>query len=104
MDVFCETGVFSRASTLSLLKAGLSLGLSPNFHGEELSFINSATLCDEVAVTAISHLEYVDEKGVESMAKNGVKAILLPTSQYTLKLKPPPARDMIEKGVTVALG
>ena len=32
------------------------------------------------------------------MAQAGVVAVLLPTTAYILRLKKPPARDMIKKG------
>lgn len=53
---------------------------------------------------AVSHCEEVDEAGIEAMAKSGTVAVLLPTTQLLLQLKPPPAREMIKRGVIVALG
>lgn len=52
----------------------------------------------ELGSRAISHLEEVSEEGIEAMAKAGVIAVLLPTTAYILRLKTPPARDMIKKG------
>ncbi|XP_045555863.1 probable imidazolonepropionase [Salmo salar] len=42
IDVFCEQGVFDLSSTRSILQAGLDMGLSINFHGDELHPMNSA--------------------------------------------------------------
>lgn len=36
IDVFCEKGVFDAHSTRRILKAGKSIGLAINFHGDEL--------------------------------------------------------------------
>ena len=36
--------------------------------------------------------------GIEAMAQAGVVGVLLPTTAYILRLHPPPARRMIEKG------
>ena len=36
------------------------------------------------------------------MSEKQVAAVLLPTTAYILKLKPPPARDLIEKGKQAA--
>lgn len=41
---------------------------------------------------SVSHLEEVSDEGVEAMAKAGAVAVLLPTTAYILRLKPPPAR------------
>lgn len=53
---------------------------------------------------AMSHLEEVSPDGIAAMARAGSVAVLLPTTAYILRLPPPPAKDMIEAGVPVALG
>jgi imidazolonepropionase len=58
----------------------------------------------QLKATAISHLEEVSQKGIQDMAMSGTVAILLPTTAYVMNLRPPPARQMIEAEVTVALG
>ena len=58
----------------------------------------------QLRATAISHLEEISQKGIKDMAMSETVAILLPTTAYVMKLRPPPARQLIEAGVTVALG
>jgi imidazolonepropionase len=58
----------------------------------------------QLNATAISHLEEVSQKGIQDMATSGTVAILLPTTAYVMNLRPPPARQMIEAAVAVALG
>ena len=58
----------------------------------------------QLKATAISHLEEVSKKGIRDMAMSGTVAILLPTTAYIMSLRPPPARQLIEAAVTVALG
>jgi imidazolonepropionase len=58
----------------------------------------------ELNAAAISHLEEISKKGIEDMAASGTVAIMLPTTAYIMKLKPPPVRQLIEAGVSVALG
>lgn len=104
IDVFCEKGVFELEDTRAILAAGLSAGLGANFHGDELSAIKAAELGAELGATAISHLEHISEAGMAQMAAAGVVATLLPTTAYILRIKPPPAKRMIDSGVAVALG
>jgi len=104
IDVFCEKGVFDTESTRQILEAGVDMGLNINFHGDELHPMKSGELGGLLNARAISHLEEVSDAGVECMADKGVVAVLLPTTAYILRLKPPPARKMIEQGVPVALG
>ena len=59
----------------------------------------------ELGVVAMSHLEEIDvNSGVAAMADAGVVATLLPTTVYALRLRAPPARALIGRGVAVALG
>ncbi len=53
---------------------------------------------------AISHLEEVSASGIDAMAESDTVAVILPTTAYILRLKSPPVRQMIQKGVIVALG
>ena len=47
---------------------------------------------------AISHLEEVSDDGIQAMSRKSVVAVILPTTAYILRLKPPPVRKMIEAG------
>ena len=53
---------------------------------------------------AASHLEEISDKGIEMMAVSSTVGVVLPTTAYILKLKPPPVRKMIEHGCALALG
>lgn len=53
---------------------------------------------------AMSHLEEISPAGIASMADKSSVAVILPTTAYLLRLKPPPVRDLIDQGVPVALG
>ena len=57
-----------------------------------------STAAAELGAHAVSHLENISETGIEAMAQAGVVGVLLPTTAYILRLHPPPARRMIEKG------
>ncbi|XP_043246650.1 probable imidazolonepropionase [Amphibalanus amphitrite] len=104
IDVFCEKGVFNVDETRRILQAGKEQGWLINFHGEELNPLGSAEMGAELGAAAISHLEHVSEEGMRAMSAAGTVAVLLPTTAYILRLRPPPARQLIEHGVPVALG
>ncbi|KAL3076880.1 hypothetical protein niasHT_039660 [Heterodera trifolii] len=53
---------------------------------------------------AVSHLEECGPRGIDAMSRSGTVAVLLPTTAYVLRLRPPPVRQMIAAGVCVALG
>ncbi|KAM9402457.1 LOW QUALITY PROTEIN: putative imidazolonepropionase [Salvelinus alpinus] len=102
IDVSCEQGVFDMSSTRSILQAGLDMGLSINFHGDELHPMNSAQLGAELGALAISHLGDVTDDGIAAMATAKTATILLPATTYILRLLP--RADMLEAGAIVALG
>uniref|UniRef100_A0A8C5Q7E4 Probable imidazolonepropionase n=1 Tax=Leptobrachium leishanense TaxID=445787 RepID=A0A8C5Q7E4_9ANUR len=98
IDVFCERGVFDLESTKRILQAGKAIGLHLNFHGDELSPMNSAEMGALLGAHAVSHLEEVSDEGITAMAKAKCSAVLLPTTAYIL------SKDMLDAGVIVSLG
>ncbi|XP_062611557.1 probable imidazolonepropionase [Saccostrea cucullata] len=104
IDVFCEKGVFDLEQSQAILKAGKEAGLNINFHGDELHPLGGAEMGSELGALAISHLEEISDKGIAAMASSGSVGVVLPTTAYILRLKPPPVRKMIQAGMAVALG
>jgi len=103
-DVFCEEKAFNFEESKKILEAGKRYGLKPKIHADQLSSGGGAELAAEVGACSADHLEYVSPNGIERMAEKGVTAILLPGASFFLSMKKlPPAREMIEKGVRIAL-
>ena len=103
-DVFCEKGVFSLEQSRRILEAGKRFGLTPKLHADELTPLGGAELAAEIGAVSADHLLFISEKGMEAMAGKGVVATLLPGTAFFLFLgRYAPARQMISKGVTVAL-
>lgn len=50
IDVFCEKGVFELNSTRKILQAGLSIGLKPNIHADELFPLKGSELAADMKV------------------------------------------------------
>jgi imidazolonepropionase len=103
-DVFCEEKAFRLEESRKILETGKRYGLIPKIHADQLSSGGGAELAAEMGAFSADHLEYVSPAGIEKMAKKGVTAVLLPGASFFLSMKKfPPAREMIEKGVSVAL-
>ncbi len=103
-DVFCEEKAFTLEESRKILEAGKEFGLKPKIHADQLSPGGGAELAAEVGAISADHLEYVSSKGIELMAEKGVTAVLLPGATFFLSMKKyPPARELIERGVRVAL-
>jgi imidazolonepropionase len=102
-DIFCEEGVFSVAQTRKILKKAAELGLRIKVHADEVHDLGGAALAGELRAASAEHLLAASDAGIDAMASGGVVAVLLPATAYSLKKPFARARDMIEKGVPVAL-
>jgi len=103
-DVFCEEKAFHVEESRKILETGKRHGLRPKIHADQLSSGGGAELAAEVGAYSADHLEYISPNGIDRMAEKGVTAILLPGASFFLSMrKLPPAREMIERGVAVAL-
>ncbi len=103
-DVFCETGVFTPAESLEILRAGQAAGLRPRIHADELAASGGWRVATELGARSADHLLFVDREAADAMAATGVVATLLPIASFYLKLgRFAPARLLIDAGVPVAL-
>jgi imidazolonepropionase len=103
-DVFCEPRVFDIPAARNILMAAKSLGFKLRAHAEQLSRSGAAELAAELGARTADHLEQIDERGIQALARRQVQPVLLPASVYTLGSKRfAPARDMIEAGLAIVL-
>lgn len=102
-DVFCDEGYFTVPQSRTILTAARSAGLIPRIHADELALTGGAELAAELGCASADHLLSVDQAGIEALASAGVVATLAPVTALAMGRKPP-ARAMLEAGVTVALG
>lgn len=103
-DVFCERGAFSREESKEILEAGKRHGLAPRVHAEQLSRTGAAQLAVQLGAASCDHLEHVNARDIEALAKSKTVATLLPGCDFHLGLKGyAPARKLIEAGAIVAL-
>jgi imidazolonepropionase len=103
-DVFMEPGVFDRAQSERILRAGLECGLRPKIHADELEGSGGAELAVELGAASADHLGDVSEAGIAALAGSRTVATLLPATLFFLgRPKFAPARALLDAGATVAL-
>jgi len=108
-DVFCEHGVFSAAQSRRVLEAGARLGLRPRLHADELAPSGGAELAAEIGALSADHLAAPSPEGIEALGRAAdegrpVVATLLPaTTWYLMSGHYAPARELIDRGVPVAV-
>ena len=102
-DVFCEADTFDVDEARQVLEAGLKYGLRPKIHADEIEAIGGSILAGELGAISAEHLIVCPPEGIESLAKGGVIACLLPATSFNLGATFAPARDMVNAGVPEAM-
>jgi imidazolonepropionase len=103
-DVFMEPGVYDRAQTERVLRAGLEHGLRPKLHADELEGSGAAELGVELGAASADHLGAVSDEGIAALAGSSTVATLLPATLFFLgRPRWAPGRALIDAGATVAL-
>ena len=104
IDVFCETGVFSTSEAERILRSGIQSGLKARLHADELSDTGGADLAVRLGAVSADHLTKISPKTIRRLAESSVIAVLLPGTSFGLpSVEFAPAREMIDKGVAIAL-
>ena len=104
VDVFCENVGFSYEQTKRVFAAATKHNLPVTCHAEQLSNQHGAELVAEFNGLSADHIEYLDEQGVEAMAKAGTVAVLLPGAFYFLReTKQPPIELLNQYKVPIAI-
>ena len=103
-DAFMEPGVFDGDETRRILEAGLSHGLGPKLHADELEPSGGAELAVELGAASADHLGAVSDDGIAALAGSDTVATLLPGTLFFLgKTEFAPARRLLDAGAEVAL-
>ncbi|HTH13931.1 MAG TPA: imidazolonepropionase [Spirochaetia bacterium] len=104
VDAFCETIAFSPDQTERVFKAARDLGLPVKVHAEQLSLLGGAALGARWNALSADHLEWLDEAGVQALARSGTVAVLLPGAFFTLRETRVPPVDLLRRhGVPLAV-
>lgn len=108
IDVFCETGFFSAEETETICRAGISYGLKPKLHVNQLSSIGGIETGLKLNAVSLDHLETLTENDIRALADASASspqtvATLLPTAAFFLRMPFQPARRLIDGGCAVAL-
>lgn len=103
IDVFCERGAFTAAETERILRAGVTAGLRPRVHGNQLGEGAGARLAVALGAASVDHCTYLDDADVAALAGSDTVATLLPGVEFSTRHPYPHARRLLDAGITVAL-
>ena len=102
VDVFCDRGAFSEQDCLRIFSAAKKSGMQVRAHVSQLARTGLANLLT-MSPVSLDHLDRVDENDMAQLARSSTVATLVPGANYFLGLKYPPARQLIDAGVGIAL-
>ncbi|OPL08581.1 MAG: imidazolonepropionase [delta proteobacterium ML8_F1] len=104
-DIWCDEGHFSREESELVLSKGRALGMEPKIHTGAYSYIGGGDLAAEMKMVSTEHLNYTPPKTLKKLAEAGVPGVLLPGTDFSVRHPMPvKGRDLIDAGMTVALG
>ncbi|MDP4223027.1 MAG: imidazolonepropionase [Bacteroidota bacterium] len=103
IDVFCDTGFFTVDETEKILMAGMKFGLLPKLHANQLDYSGGIQVGVKYNALSVDHLECTGEEDIKCMLGSDTMPTLLPGSSFFLRMHYPPAREMIDAGLPVAL-
>jgi len=103
IDVFCEHGFFTADETEQIVEEGKKFGMKPRIHANQLHRSGGVQVGVKTKALSVDHLENIGEEEIESLKNSGVMPTALPGAAFFLGLPFPPARQMIEAGLPLAI-
>ncbi len=103
IDVFCEDGFFTQSETERICRAGMERGLIPKIHANQLNRSGGVQAGVAVGALSVDHLETMGPEEIACLQGSTTIATLLPGAAFFLRMGYPPARAMVDAGLTLAL-
>ena len=103
IDVFCETGFFSPEEMETICNAGISYGLKPKLHVNQLNSIGGIESAIKLNAISVDHLETMTDQDIALLSHSSVIGTLLPTAAFFLRMQYQPARKLIDNHCAIAL-
>jgi imidazolonepropionase len=103
VDVFCDKGFFSIEETEYILAAAKKYGLIPKIHANELDYSGGIQVGVRYGALSVDHLEYTGIAEIEVLKNSSTMPTLLPGAAFFLGMIDPPAREMINSGLPLAM-
>jgi len=103
VDMFIEKGYFTIDQAKVYFERARELGLQICGHTDQMTHSGASVFLSELGATSVDHVVQIDEHDIDRLAKTETTCVCLPTSDLYLKMKYPPARQLIDRGARVAI-
>ncbi|MDH5365763.1 MAG: imidazolonepropionase [Cyclobacteriaceae bacterium] len=103
IDAFCETGFFSPDETEMIMEEGKKYGLKPKIHANQLNISGGVQVGVKTKAVSVDHLESMGQEEIDALVGSEVMPTMLPGAAFFLRSNYPPAREMMNAGLPLAL-
>jgi len=103
IDVFCEKGFYSVAEAEQIMEAGHKYGLKAKIHTNQFNCMGGIQAAVKHSALSVDHLEVVNQEEMDCLKSSNTIATLLPSAPFFLSDHYPPARQLIDADVALAL-
>jgi imidazolonepropionase len=103
IDVFCEQGFFSMDETERIVEEGKRFGMKPRIHANQLNRSGGVQVGVKTGALSVDHLENIGEEEIEVLKNSRTMPTALPGAAFFLGLNFPPARQILNAGLPLAI-
>ncbi len=103
IDVFCEEGFFNPEETERIVEEGKRFGMKPRIHANQLHNSGGVQVGVKTNALSVDHLENIGEEEIELLRNSKVMPTALPGAAFFLGLPFPPARKILDAGLSLAI-
>ena len=103
IDVFCDRGAFDADAARAVLRAGMSKGLLPRIHANQLQPGDGVRVAVELDAASADHCTHLTDADIDLLAHSSTVATLLPGAEFSTRANHPDVRRLFASGVRVAL-
>ncbi|MBA4058113.1 MAG: imidazolonepropionase, partial [Marivirga sp.] len=103
IDVFCEQGFFTPGETERIVEEGKRFGMKPRIHANQLNRSGGVQVGVKTNALSVDHLENIGEEEINVLKGSHVMPTALPGAAFFLGLPFPPARQIMDAGLPLAI-
>jgi imidazolonepropionase len=103
VDAYVDRNAFTTEEAAMLFERARALGLDVRVHAGQFADVGGAELAARFDAASADHLEQLGREGADAMAKNGVRAVMLPIASFTLGQRPPDVAQLRSAGVSLVV-
>jgi imidazolonepropionase len=103
VDIFCEEGYFTIDDTKRLLEAANKFGIKAKTHVNQFNAIGGVKASVDLEALSVDHLEEMANEDYEALKGSNCMPTILPSCSFFLGIPYGPAKEMMGRGLPVAL-